>query len=324
MAEATGQDEAVHTKAPQPGDGRPRLLVAGVAAVLVVILLAVVVVATQAHYAQKLLPTSSSGGALGGSAGAAVGQTVVTALLILAELGVVAILVFFPWRRARELGKRGEPLPALSRRTRLQLAGMAFGMLLALVVLVALGLKRRKTPFRAAATGPGGQKLPSHLVTPSGLVQLGPTLVVSSLVVTLVVVVVAAAIYVMTRRHGLWRGSPPPEPAQSELPEELAGALDGSLEILSAGVDPRSAVIVAYARMEGVLAERGLSRRHFETPLEYLDRAMGGLRVSHRALAKLTALFESARFSPHPVDFEMRNEAEHALASLRDELRSTT
>jgi hypothetical protein len=51
---------------------------------------------------------------------------------------------------------------------------------------------------------------------------------------------------------------------------------------------------------------------------------MGGLRVSHRALAKLTALFETARFSPHPVDFEMRSEAEHALASLRDELRSTS
>jgi hypothetical protein len=323
MPEASDQD-GVEEALPQAGSGRHGLLVAGAAAVLVMILLAVVVVATQAHYAQKLLPSSSSGGPLGGSAGAAVGQTVVTVLLILAELGVVAILVFFPWRRVRELGKRGEPLPVLSRRTRLQLAGMAFGMLVALVVLLALGLKRRKTPFRAAATGPGGQKLPSHLVTPSGLVQLGPTLVVSSLIVTLVVVVVAAAIYVMTRRHGLWRGSPPPEPTQSELPEELAGALDGSLEILSAGVDPRSAVIVAYARMEGVLAERGLSRRHFETPLEYLDRAMGGLRVSHRALAKLTALFETARFSPHPVDFEMRSEAEHALASLRDELRSTS
>lgn len=323
MAEPAGQGETVHPEAPQRGDGRPRLLVAAVAAVLVVILLAVVVVATQAHYAQKLLPNSSTGGTLGGSVGAAVGQTMVTVLLVLAELGVVACLVFFPWRRARELGKRGEPLPVLSRRTRLQLAGLAFGMLLALVVVLAVGLKRRKTPFHAAATGPGGQKLPSHLVTPSGLVQLGPTLVVSSLAVTLLVVVVAVVVFVMTRRHGLWRGSPPPEPNPSELPEELAGALDGGLEVLSAGVDPRSAVIVAYSRMEGVLAERGLSRRHFETPLEYLDRAMGGLRVSHRALAKLTALFETARFSPHPVDFEMRSEAEHALASLRDELRST-
>jgi hypothetical protein len=210
----------------------------------------------------------------------------------------------------------------LSRRTRLQLAGLAIGMLLALLALLALGLKRRKVPFQPAPAGPSGGKLPSHLVTHAGSVQLGPTLIASSLVVTLVVVLIGLALYIFTRRHGRWRGTPGVAPLSSELPEELAGAMEGGLEELSAGSDPRSAVIAAYAHMERVLADRGLSRRHFETPLEYLDRAIGGLRVSHRALAQLTTLFERARYSPHPVGSEMRSEAEHALVSLRDELRS--
>lgn len=322
MPESNAHDGVAQSATASPGDGRPRPLIAGLAAVLLLILLAVVVVATQAHYRQQLLSSSGSSSPLGGAAGATLGQTVVTALLILAELGVVAVLVFFPWKRIRELGKPTEPHPVLSRRSRLQLAGLAIGMLLALLVLLALGLKRRKVPFHPSTIGPSAGKLPSQLGTHAGSVQLGPTLISTSLVVTLVVVLVALAVYILTRRHGRWRSTPDLAPLSNELPEELAGAMEGGLDELSAGSDPRAAVISAYAHMERVLADRGLSRRHFETPLEYLDRAIGGLRVSHRALAKLTSLFESARYSPHPVCAEMRSEAEHALASLRDELRS--
>jgi len=43
--------------------------------------------------------------------------------------------------------------------------------------------------------------------------------------------------------------------------------------------------------------------------------------VSHRSIARLTALFERAKFSQHEVDTGMKEEAISALETTRDELR---
>jgi hypothetical protein len=46
------------------------------------------------------------------------------------------------------------------------------------------------------------------------------------------------------------------------------------------------------------------------------------LELSRRAVARLTALFQTAKFSHHEVDLDMKEEAIDALVSARDELRA--
>jgi len=109
------------------------------------------------------------------------------------------------------------------------------------------------------------------------------------------------------------------EPRASDR-EELLVAVDASLKDLEDDPDPRRAVINAYASMERVLSERGLPRRPSETPLEYLARWAGVLRVGRAAAEALAALYERARFSVHLIDEEMRQEARTALGALRRDL----
>ncbi len=104
--------------------------------------------------------------------------------------------------------------------------------------------------------------------------------------------------------------------------EEVALALDESLDDLRREPDFRRAIIAAYARMERALAAAGIPRRPSEAALEFLARALQGLDASAEGVTRLTDLFEWAKFSPHQPDEAMRDEAIAALESLRDELRS--
>ena len=104
--------------------------------------------------------------------------------------------------------------------------------------------------------------------------------------------------------------------------ERLAAVLDETLDDLRAEQDARRAVIAAYARMERVLAAHGVPRRPSEAPLEYLARALRDLDVPASAALDLTELFERAKFSPHPIDAAMKDEAIGALATVRDDLRA--
>ncbi len=103
--------------------------------------------------------------------------------------------------------------------------------------------------------------------------------------------------------------------------EAVAAALDESLDDLLTEPDPRRAVIAAYARMEAVLARSGLSRKPSEAPREYLGRALRGLGAGGDSVARMTALFERAKFSPSEVDSGMKETAISTLVALRDELR---
>jgi hypothetical protein len=127
----------------------------------------------------------------------------------------------------------------------------------------------------------------------------------------------AAALLVLARRRT--RASP----GEPDLALQLTAVLDDSLDDLRAESDPRRAVIAAYARMERVLALAGLPRRAAEAPLEYLGRVLRDmLSASAASVARLTALFEWAKFSQHSVDSAMKDEAISALVAVRDELRS--
>jgi Domain of unknown function (DUF4129) len=103
--------------------------------------------------------------------------------------------------------------------------------------------------------------------------------------------------------------------------EEIALALDESLDDLRSEPDVRRAIIAAYARMERALAAAGLPRRPSEAPFEYVPRALGALDASSGAVERLTDLFERAKFSHHEPDEAMRDDAIDALVAVRDELR---
>jgi len=117
------------------------------------------------------------------------------------------------------------------------------------------------------------------------------------------------------------RKAKPMRPLWRRSQDEVALALDESLDDLRAEPDLRRAIIAAYARMERTLAAAGIPRRPAEAPLEYLARALHDLDASAGAVTRLTDLFEWAKFSHHEPDASMRDEAIAALVALRDELR---
>ena len=117
------------------------------------------------------------------------------------------------------------------------------------------------------------------------------------------------------------RASPLSRREKPRLARDLAAALEDSLEDVRSEVEPRRAVIAAYAKMERILAAHGSPRYEFEAPLEYLARVFRGLKTDVEALRALTDLFELAKFSHHEVSLAMKERAISALTMVRDALR---
>jgi hypothetical protein len=118
------------------------------------------------------------------------------------------------------------------------------------------------------------------------------------------------------------RTAVPVELAQS-VAEDFASSIGDAIDDLESEPDARRAVIAAYARMENVLARNGLKRRPSETPVEYLRRILLGLTSRGDSVSRLTSLFEQAKFSRHPIDSGMKQEAIGALREIRDDLQGT-
>jgi Domain of unknown function (DUF4129) len=110
------------------------------------------------------------------------------------------------------------------------------------------------------------------------------------------------------------------EPAALEPDGDRSAAQDAvraALVPLREPTDPRAAVIEAYARMEAVLGERQLSRRSPEAPREYLNRVLRERGMPEDSLVTLTALFEEARFSRHPIPESAPRRAASELEAAR-------
>jgi hypothetical protein len=113
-----------------------------------------------------------------------------------------------------------------------------------------------------------------------------------------------------------------PLPAEADVADELAATISDAIDDLEAEPDARRAVIAAYARMESVLGRSGLRRRVSETPVEYLRRVLLELTDRADAVARLTDLFELAKFSRHEIDSSMKLDAIGALREIRDDLQA--
>ena len=172
-------------------------------------------------------------------------------------------------------------------------------------------LKAKKQPARQTKTGTAGAlgKQPPASATRGVRLRWDEVAIVAALLAAAGVAEFAS------------RSSKQPKPWRVRPQEEVALALDESLDDLRSEPDLRRAIIAAYARMERTLAAVGIPRRPSEAPFEYLERALHALDASGPAVTRLTDLFEWAKFSQHEPDASMRDDAIDALVALRDELR---
>ncbi len=237
---------------------------------------------------------------------------VVTSAIILVVLVCLAAL-------ATALQSVPEPGRRLRSRTLLYLRSLV-GIIVLGVLFVVFGrhhhfawlhLHLHPQPTPAGTHGHGGLKggKPAADAT-------GPHFLWNEVAVVAGLLVLLGAIFALTRpkrKPKAWFGA---------APEEVAAALDESLDDLRTEPDLRRAIVAAYARMEKALGVAGLPRRPAEAPLEYVERALLELDTSGPSVGRLTDLFEWARFSQHEPEPSMRDEAVDALEAVRDELRA--
>jgi hypothetical protein len=284
-------------------NGARRLLLSGVA---LTALLAVVALASRAH---------SPGGGTGGGGGhvpTIVGDYLGVTMLVL----MLGVAVLVGWGFATDRRRRVLAGQTNWRRTLGGLVVLAIVLVIAVAARDRLSQNEGRRPQQVpAAQLKGGEQSRQR----KGTVERveGSWLTAVILASILLGAAMAAALAARQRvRHG------------DELEEEaaLARALDevlaDTLDDLRAERDPRKAVIEVYARMERTFAAYRVARNPSETPLEYVSRVLDRLRVSAFAVRRLTALFESAKFSAHDIDAGMKDEAIETLAGLRAELEA--
>ena len=97
----------------------------------------------------------------------------------------------------------------------------------------------------------------------------------------------------------------------------LSVPLADGLDDLRAEPDARVAIIRAYGRFEHVLAAARAPRVPCQTPTEFMRTTLARLPVPARPIARLTALFEIARFSDRHVGAEARDAACDCLDEIR-------
>lgn len=100
----------------------------------------------------------------------------------------------------------------------------------------------------------------------------------------------------------------------------LAPAIGAASRVLELGTDPRSAVIGAYAALEGAFEEVGRDRQANETPSEYVAVVLDRFPVDAGPMLELARLYEVARFSDHAITEADRLSASDALNRVRAEL----
>ncbi|MGB5760751.1 MAG: DUF4129 domain-containing protein [Acidimicrobiales bacterium] len=142
---------------------------------------------------------------------------------------------------------------------------------------------------------------------------LGPR----ELAVLLVMLAAAGTVAAISRRQV---EEHPIDEEEVSVEEALSPAVDHAADHLRVGTDPRSAVLLAYDRLEAALSETGRPRQPNETPTEHLRRVLAALAIDTDPLLGLAELYQVARFSTHPVTTADQQRAASALQRVRTEL----
>lgn len=285
--------------------GRSRTNTVVLAGVALTVLLGVVAFAARGHSAP------SGGGAQNRSASQLLANTMFTIWFVAMAIG--AVLLVYAIAQGRRLRR--------SKASPMRPFVVSVVFLLPLLLLV-LGLRfhvignngRRTNPARL--TSPLNSLRKAELKRERNKTIHNPSFewpVALGIIALLVGVTLTAFLRSKARRQKLV--------TEVKLVQELREVLDETLDDLRNEADPRKAVIAAYARMERILAAHGLPRRPSEAPQEYLERVLVELKVTQKAVERLTELFARAKFSQHEVDPQMKEDAIDALVALREQIR---
>ncbi|GEM_PF-6837079 len=121
------------------------------------------------------------------------------------------------------------------------------------------------------------------------------------------VVIVAVRAYLLT-----------PKKDKIELSEDgVTRTIDRTLEKLYRGEDVQSTIIRCYIEMCYHLEEQGVSDQQFLTSREFRSKALEKLDIPSELLYNLTAMFEEARYSTHPMGDQEKKEAIENLQRLK-------
>lgn len=104
---------------------------------------------------------------------------------------------------------------------------------------------------------------------------------------------------------------------------EIAGIFNYASELLEAGDEVRAAIYECYQNLCEVFMRRGFLRRGFETVREFeLAIRLALPEISENSLVALDRIFEEARYSSHTLGETDRQNAQHALSLVINELEN--
>lgn len=241
---------------------------------------------------------------------------IVVAFILMLGIGVIAcgaLLIAF-WPRGRQDDEHEEPKPRVHWLWKV--AALAIWLGLAAALVAAAESNRHR--LHAYTVNPGSLLLGRPRAgAPPPTQHSNGYAIPSWLPWTLLGLLLAAVVVV-----GCWlllanRGT-----AGDGAKDETAtdAAVQAALSALESTADPRSAVIAAYAAMERTLAAHGVGRAPAEAPREYLRRVLIASSATEKEATTLTASFEEARFSLHPITEQIRDRTLAALGSMRRRL----
>jgi hypothetical protein len=138
-------------------------------------------------------------------------------------------------------------------------------------------------------------------------VTIATLLVLLALALFVLMLLVALA----DRLERWWAGRPAAEsrPAPADVRADDGGDL-------RAEPDARTAIIRAYGRFEHALADARAPRAPWQTPMEFMRAALTRLPLPVPPVARLTALFEVARFSDRALGAAARDAACDSLDAI--------
>jgi hypothetical protein len=230
-------------------------------------------------------------------------------LPLLAALWIIVLILVLLTTK-----KRKDPRKSASDRSA---PGFLLGLLLILSIVV-IGAALSGNPDNHA----GGQNTATDGGTNGDTQEQTPAPTIGTAAFSLVALALTAAVIVaavLVIRRGLRPTSvPDAEPSSSAEALEPPLSFTEAIAELETQADPRSAILAAYGRMEAQLGRPKEARTL--TPREFATRARGRLHESRASLQALTALFEEARYSDHPMDEEDRAAALAALKDIESEM----
>jgi hypothetical protein len=245
------------------------------------------------------------------TAAGASGAVLATVLSAAEGLAVIAFIVVLASARPQRQPKSDDDEELW--RPKIPWWAKAAGVLLAVAALVtpfAVLFTRKPRPLAPRPLG-GAPAVPSaHAAAPAAS-SVWPLII--GMVIAIAIVV---ALTLPARRKRSARAQPKDRTRLATLFDSLAAGSDA----LSAGGEPRAAIIACYAAMERGFAAAGSAPAVADTPAEVLARATRAGLVRPEPAETLTGMFRRARYSTYPMTSADSRVAADALTEMRSDL----